>query len=432
MNKDKTTLLIDKSIRVCMIIFVIGGPFSISLAQIGLCPALVMWLFKMIFINRGKFNGTFIDIGIAIYLIAELITSIFCINPKSAFSGYQGEWQIIMIWMIINTFNKDNIKPLLKIIFFVSVVIAIYGIWQYFSGVRITIHAFQKGSRIVISTLPKNSFFYSPFFHIIGLFGSHLTFGGYYAMISFLGLALTSIAYREHSKKTWIYLFGTIIIIFSVYGSFSRAAWAGFIGGLLTYCYLKLKNKKLIIIVLLIFFLCGLLMYFSVSGFRNKVNTLKDFKGSPRWECWRVALRMMKDHPIIGIGNKNYHVYYDDYANPDDKWRFRGHPHNDYFSIHLTSGILGLLGYLMIWFLLLKNSVKFIRENRKDNYLFNAMIGLTAGVVSLLVAGLGQNYFTDSETSMLLWFFTGLIIVLYYSDKNKVLFHKNLFRGFKK
>ncbi len=395
----------DKIIFYLMLVYVFGSPFSISLAQLGLVPAVLLWLFKAVFINKGKFYGTFIDIGIIICLLGELITSIFCEYPASAFSGYQGEWQIITIWLLLNSIKVKEAKKLINVLFVASTLTAIYGIYQYFSGWDIVRHRELVSNATVAST-----------YNIVGGFGLHLTYGGFFMMVALVGLSLAIIYYKDDIKKFWMYVAGTSIIIFSVYGTFARSAWIGFIAGLLTFIFLKSRKFFVIFVVFLTLFI--ILLYNVNSVFHYKVSSLEfeNIKKSYRWQIWTIATRIINDHRLIGVGNGNFIKYYDKYK--DKGWREKiGHPHNDFLNIYLTSGIIGFVGYMLIWILLSIKAIKFI-ININDTYTKNIMIGLFSGIVSFLVAGLGQCYFTDSENSMLLWLFIGLIMVFYY-DKNE-------------
>ncbi len=407
---------INNIIKWFMYIYVFGAPFSISLSQIGLVPAISLWLVKIIFIKKGKFYGSFIDIGILLYLVGELITSIFCHYSKMAFAGYQGEWQILTIWLMLEVFTKEDLKKLIDILFATSLITAIYGVYQYFSGWDLVRNR----------PLSPNAWFKGVHtFNITGGFGLHLTYGGFFMMIAILGFSLINIYYKKDMKRFWYYTLGTFIITFTVYGAYARSAWVGFLVGIFTFSFLK--SKKLFVILLIIILLGGIIMYYTIPPFKYKVNTFKHLTELPRWQIWTVAIRIIKDHPIIGIGNGNFIRYYDKYK--EKGWHEKmGHPHNDFLNIYITSGLLGFIGYMLIWFLLITYCFRFIK-NTKDEFNKNIMISLISAIIAFLIAGLAQCYFSDSENSMLLWFFIGSILIIYYEENKKqnfpYLFFKN-------
>ncbi len=405
--KNKADIFLDQAIKVGLIIFVIGSPFSISLAQIGLVPAILFWLIQIILNKFNGIKGSFIDLPIIIFLIGQLITSIFCKYSGNAFASYQGEWQILLVYLIVSKVDVNFLKKLLKIMFFVCVLISIYGIYQHFSGWD-----------IIRQRALKTSTYHFNVYDITGGFGLHLTFGGYYMMIVLLGAAY----FLRMIKNRWFYISGTILIILATIGSYARSAWIGLLAGALILFVLTIKNKKKLILTVLCLFIFLFGLAWAVPGVKYRISTLKDLKNTRRPQIWRVALLMIKDHPFIGVGNGNFKKYYEKYRikkklrpdAPEDK--VIGHPHNDLLSIYLTAGLLGFIGYLLMWFRIIKNGIKYIRENREEKYL---MAGLVSGVIAFFIAGLGQNYFTDSENSMLLWFFIGSILSLYNKNTEK-------------
>ena len=414
-KKDVIIVQLNKGIRFFLIIFAIGSPFSISLAQIGLVPAMILWLFKIIFLKKDDFYGTFLDIPIFIYILGVLITSIFCQYPANAFKSIQEIWHIIMLYLLIDVADEKFLKKLINILFLFTLLTALYGTWQFFSGWDLV------RKRPLKPFMPDANIF-----NVTGGFGLHLTYGGYVMMITLVGLSLIAVYYRKDIKMFWYYMIGTFIIGFNVLASGARSAWVGFIAGLLLWGFLK--SKKWFAIILIISLLSGIILYFAVPEFKYKINTFKYINQSYRWQIWSVAASMIKDHPIIGVGNGNFKKHYDKYRN-EKNWREGiGHPHNDFLSIYLTSGLIGFIGYMLMWFLIIRNSI--IELNKKDKIRNNYLIGLVSGIIAFLIAGLSQNYFTDSENSMLLWFFISAILILYYKNKEKILIKnriKNLF-----
>ena len=394
---------LTKAIWVFLIIFVIGSPFSISLAQMGLVPAIILWIIQIIY-RRKKIKGSIIDFPILIYLTGELITSIFCEYSATAFAGYQGEWQILLLYVVSNTLNIDSAKKLLKILFIVSIVISIYGLYQHFTGWDIWRHKTLK---------PRYNFY-----DIVGGFGMHLTFGGYFMMIALVGWAYFN---KINSKYRILYIIGTILITLATIGSYARSAWIGLLGGAVFLILITGKDKKRVIgSFLLILVIIGILL--NVGAFRRRFFSMENILHSRRYQIWRVALLMIKDHPIIGVGNGNFKRYYPKYKMeprknfPEDK--VMGHPHNDYLNIYITSGIIGLIGYLLMWFIILKKGLQYMKDKSSANK--PLMAGLLSGIVAFMIAGLAQCYFTDSENSMLLWFYISIIsLILLEEDKIK-------------
>lgn len=398
MIKEKINFILHTFIKVGMIVFVIGSPFSISLAQIGLVPAIFFWLL-LLGINKFKnFRFSSIDIPILLFLLGQLITSIFCEYSKNAFANYQGEWQILMVYLILSSVDRNFYKKLLNILFIVCVIVSIYGLYQHFSGWDIWRQ--RMAGKLIYSY--KNIKFHQ----ITGGFGLHLTFGGYYMMVALLSLAY----FLRFEKNKLFYVLGTALIFLATIGSYARSAWFGLLGGsvflILLTNYKNLKKLLLYISILILFIITILYLVPPIKErmfARWQLYSLKH-----RFKIWESALLIIKEHPIIGIGNGNFKKYSEKYMK-DSGFTVEGHPHNDYLNVYLTAGLMGFIGYILMWFILLKKGIKYVFEEKQDKYL---MIGLLSGLVAFMIAGLGQNYFTDSENSMLMWLFIGGVCLL--------------------
>jgi len=209
---------------------------------------------------------------------------------------------------------------------------------------------------------------------------------------------------------------GSLLIGYTVYASYARSAWIGFISGLLLFAFLI--EKKKFVILLLLFSITFTILYLKIPAFRYKINTFKQIKEIRRWYLWKGAIKIIKKHPVFGIGHGNYLKYYNKYK--EKNWpEGKGHPHNDFLNVYITAGIIGFIGYILIWVTLFYRALKKLKElkNSPERY---ALIGLISAIFAFLVAGLGQNYFTDSEDSMLLWFIVGMLNILINHNNPKI------------
>lgn len=108
-------------------------------------------------------------------------------------------------------------------------------------------------------------------------------------------------------------------------------------------------------------------LYLSHEPFENRFNaTLGLFSGnieqadratSRRLDLWATAARIALDHPINGVGPRGYRHVYPEYADAEDFWMRDGrhgqtHPHLFLLEIAAETGGVGLLGYVLFWYLL--------------------------------------------------------------------------------
>lgn len=99
-----------------------------------------------------------------------------------------------------------------------------------------------------------------------------------------------------------------------------------------------------------------------------------DAATSWRLTIWRVALKMQADHWINGIGPRNFRYVYPDYARADDIFMRSNphsgptHPHQIVLEIGVETGVIGLIGYLLLLGWLLRELWRAQRA-RADTYL---------------------------------------------------------------
>jgi hypothetical protein len=67
----------------------------------------------------------------------------------------------------------------------------------------------------------------------------------------------------------------------------------------------------------------------------------------PRSELWRAAIRMVLDHPLLGIGPDNYRLEYGKYLGAV-RWDTHVYSNNLFLEILAGSGILGLAAFVLV------------------------------------------------------------------------------------
>ena len=100
-----------------------------------------------------------------------------------------------------------------------------------------------------------------------------------------------------------------------------------------------------------------------------------------RVEMSRLALRIIGDHPLLGVGaggwNALYHLY-------QDRVYWSSEVHNHFLQTWLEAGLAGFLFYLAFWFVLIRRLVKtFLRRKTGKRWPF--VWSTTVGFLVLLV-----------------------------------------------
>jgi O-antigen ligase len=143
-------------------------------------------------------------------------------------------------------------------------------------------------------------------------------------------------------------------------------------------------------------------------GYQAKVgrtNLALDSSASLRVLSWQGVLKDLKYHPIFGYGITGY-------------WFIDA----QYFRTLIELGILGLCIYLYLMYQIFRFLLQTYRMS-DDNYVKGLTMGVLAGFISLLIHSIGSNTFIIVRIMEPFWFLMGLLVVLYYTEKDE---HKEL------
>lgn len=133
---------------------------------------------------------------------------------------------------------------------------------------------------------------------------------------------------------------------------------------------------------------------------------------SGRTIAWPYVIEKIFQSPLIGYGREAmtttgiFQNIQDDY--PDERF---AHPHNAYLQVLLDSGIIGFLGVIPFYLVVLWHSFRLLLD--QENALASAIGGVgCAMVLALLVAAMGGQTFYPREGSVGMWAAIGLLLRL--------------------
>jgi O-antigen ligase len=171
-------------------------------------------------------------------------------------------------------------------------------------------------------------------------------------------------------------------------------------------CLLALRNWKLIIIAPVA---AVILFALAPAGIRQRAFSMFDLNdptNRDRRAMLKVGAGMIQDHPFFGVGPEMIQREYARYRPPDAVNPTNQHLHNVPVQIAAERGLPAL--FVWIWFVAvaLRDLLRQLRHGPAKSV---AAAGLAA-VIGMLVAGLFEYNFGDSEFLML---FLGLITLPY-------------------
>ncbi|MEO6647805.1 MAG: O-antigen ligase family protein [Chitinophagaceae bacterium] len=372
--------------------------------------------------------------------------------PNVSIATYEVSRQllnIILLFAIMVSVKKapQQVLRLCRALVIVSLLQSITGLLQFYDADIFNIPATEKPSGLMVHR---------------NLFGS--------AQVMMLAFVIY-VWYKE--DKIWKY--ASILAIAGIEASAiissTRSAWLAGIAVLATsfilmMVYLPAKRKKWITSLLLCLASVVILVWillktnnkveFSKSVHEKAVSlirpSLDKSKSTGRFVLWDKTIRLIKDHPVLGVGPGNWSIAIWAYGTDNTSWGYGeqvpSRPHNVYLQVASETGLPGVILFISLWVLIGMMGFKTIKNSEQED-----SRALSICMLSGLIAFATDNMFSFSmeriEHSMFVILMGGVITGLYansVANKNetvqtinkKLLFTIlyisafNLFIGYKK
>lgn len=298
--------------------------------------------------------------------------------------------------------NKEDIKKVIIIIMIATVAISAMAIKEYMN----------YGDRGSLERSRIGGVFEQP-----NLLGAYLV----YMIFLFLGFYLLNI----EKPRYWLFLILSLICFRGIMVAFSRGAYIAFAFGLLVITFFRSKVIFTILVVLMIFailnpiFLPGGIRYRMSMTSKNEgilstdTQQITDPSVTNRLEIWKGAIRMIKDHPF-GTGYGTF-PFFIPYYTAIEK---RMDAHNTYLILAAEMGIHTLTIFLVILFILFKNTL-WLYKKIKDRFIRAVTLGFLGSLGGLVMANMFGSRLITEELSSYFWILAGLIMSCVIMKKKK-------------
>ncbi|NOY88709.1 MAG: O-antigen ligase family protein [FCB group bacterium] len=380
-------------------LFVFSSAFSIAISQISLGISLFLFIVIIIIKHYQPFQASlrWVYIFIGLYIFWMLVAALAGKTPLKSVLMIKEEWLFLIIPIGIYLFNKENYRQKLIIALAIGVgLISFYGILQHFIG----LHWFKSKP-----LYPAFDYGYRS----QGTFSHPLTFGNYYATASAFFCAYLTYGWRSFSAQKRIYV-GVVSLLSVLVTLFSYSR--GSILGLLVALFVLgvITGKKKIIASFVILLMLSAIIVAVVPKVKNHiiVNTAKEiniYNEAGRFFIWDKSLKIIRHHPIFGVGQGNFYYEYLSYLRKDiPDYRKLTHAHDDFLNIAAISGIPGMIFFIGMWLAVFvylgKGIINGKSEGNSNWYLGAAFIAS----VAFLITSITEATFADEEVRQLLMF----------------------------
>lgn len=235
--------------------------------------------------------------------------------------------------------------------------------------------------------------------------GLGIRLSGYYESpnyFSALAAPITLIGYwSARDRRSWAWLILGILLTAMIVLTRSFGGLLGMFTAVVAFWFFLSKKEKTVL-VLVTAILCLLVTPSFSSRFSQGGNSFDS-----RLEIWKASSLMIADVPLTGMGLRGFEHRYPTYISKVTltplQWD-AAQPHSLALAIWLGLGIFGLLGFVKLFFSLL-------RTHGKPNAFHLAL-------VVILGHGLVDTPYFRTDLSMVLWMYVAAILIL-SADKGK-------------
>jgi O-antigen ligase len=363
-----------------------SSQLNIVLSSVGLGGLIILITFRLILDRNIYLPDKKLFHCFLLLILAYVLSSIFSINRVSSFSNSRRVLLFAGFFAVI-IFIKDlkQLKIFLASFFIFSALVSIYEIILFFSDYYKSEHT-------------------NGYLQRIEYFGYPITNAEIKMLILLLLAALILSKEKYVLNRTWLLIF-SIPILLSLYFTYSRNAIFGLFTGLVIIGFIKNRYFLLGFIILLILFLL-----IAPVPLKDRILSIADLEhpsNKSRIVMWETGLKIIKDYPILGIGDTDIMPVYKQYK-PIEFHGEGSHLHNNFLQLLATTGIIGFLCWCLTMIFIFIRQIKIYALTKKFEVL-NCLV--TASIVSMTafqISGLTEWNFGDFEFAAVLWFMLGL------------------------
>jgi O-antigen ligase len=400
-------------------LFVVALQISIAASQALLAIAGILYAIHLLK-DRPAIRFLPVKLPLACFCVFSIASIFWAANHAVGWFVVR-KLVLFLIWLLaVNLIvSREHLRRLLQAFCLVSALAGVVAIAQ-----------FVLQYRDVRAHHPDQIYRYLTSLRIDGFMGHWMNFGGQqmlaFALLSGF-LLLSGVAARsggatrqaegtdqpgasalpDHiSKLGWAVL---AIVVVSIILNFTRGVW---LGCSVAAIYLVARRKPIAFVALPILLAVGYVAAPSLVRERlgHALHPTQEPALSIRLEMWRVALRMIRAHPWVGVGPNNIEQVYDLYLPPGTTpvEGYHSHFHNDFFQFGAERGLPCLAAWVWLMAALGWNIWKLRRRLLAERWIADAAL---AGWLAFLAEGCFEFNFGTSPVLMAFLFVTSIPFV---------------------
>lgn len=351
-------------------------------------------------------------ISMVVFLLIMLVSTSYAVSKGiSIKESFRFLTYIILIFIIKYEVTLKKYFNLYKKLIYIPVFfVAIIGIFQYLTVALPTpsgLKLYNVLQRLSLLAHVKTG----EVLRMESTIGDPNAYGAYLVLLLFPLIMLTI-----NEIKTKVKIVNSILILLMLINlalTWSRNSWIALVLGLIVLA--AVYNWRFIFIIIGAGFAALL-----VPSIRIRILQFGDSSiNIGRIKIWKTAMKMIKDHPIFGVGNGNFSFLYDDYVDmyPDLRMPgYFGYPtHNAYLKVLTELGIPGIISFFIMLIFIVKRIIWVYKNSNGAIKTF--VIGIMASYVTFFTLNLFDNMLFAPKVTTYFWIFVALILSYNYNDR---------------
>ena len=415
-----------------------------------------IWMIRMIREKRVIFKRTMLDIPILIFLFSNLLSLSLSIDARVSWYGYYSRWNggllslltyAFLYWAFVSNITRRQAVSSIKYLVLSGVIISVYGMFEHFG------HSIS-----CLLVIPNHTFDVACWVQdvqnrVFATLGQPNWMAAYLVAMVFIPIQYLTLSPSPKSgegSRSWVRCFFNVLIFIILFLALlftkSRSGFLAFGLGSVVFWILQFTTpispsyvgggrKR---VVLFIFW--TLIIGFSTFAINNPIREIfirnnqepiinnqgtslevgGTESGSIRKIVWTGAVRIWLGNAknfFLGTGPETFALSYYQYRptehNRTSEWELLyNKAHNEYLNQLATTGLLGLVSYIVLLATMLIN-FKFKILNLNSNFEFqisNLQVALLSGWLTILVTNFWG--FSVVITQLFLFLFPAISIII--------------------
>ncbi len=350
-------------------------------------------------------------------VIFSVLSMLVASDLKASFIEVANYIKLLVFFIIFanSIRNRQDLASVMGALFTSVIVQAVLVALQYYAGSSLGLSAYGLGESPEVIQFEMQAFNIARPGGTVGLCNA---VARYFAMVLPVSIVLALVS--QSRTMLWMARLTSNLALVGLIYTLTRSAWIGFaiaiIFTLLALVGRRLANMRVMANVAASGFVLAILLLFFGQMIYNRI-VLDDYGSAlTRITTAKVALKVIQDYPMMGVGINNYKHVLPVYWDVESSFTRVAGVHNTYLQYVAEIGILGFLAY--VWFMIAAYSRVQRAIRSRSNFMAAVAVGIFGGYVSFAVTALGDvSNKTNHVVMVSMWLLLAIIEAIIVMDE---------------